>query len=389
MSRRRLAAAAVLAVTLTGAFAPVAVARPADPVQKQLDLLVDRDGVPGALAYDGRVTRTAGVADLETGRPMVGERGRLRLASDTKAFTAVAVMRLVADGRIRLDDRAGTYLPQLAERGITVRQLLKQTSGLPEYSSLVDWNGRPGTSEDYLALALAEKPVFEPGTDWGYSNTNYLALGMLIDKVSGTDFRTYIERTVLRPLHLDDTYWPAPGELSLRGPHAHNYGVHPAHPQAGRGGCDRTPRVRVRRVRRAGLHARGPQRLLGRPVRRPPPAGLGTAPDDPGHHRRRRPRRLPGGQPLRIRRRLDPAQLRGRLLGSRRGPAGRLGGRRPGLGRPRHRDRVHHHLGGRGREPASPPEGGGRGPVRQGPLSGRGDLPVTPYWGKSAPVQWG
>ncbi|MFI2759225.1 serine hydrolase domain-containing protein [Streptomyces echinatus] len=234
MSRRRLAAAAVLAVTLTGAFAPVAVARPADPVQKQLDLLVGRDGVPGALAYDGRVTRTAGVADLETGRPMVGERGRLRLASDTKAFTAVAVMRLVADGRIRLDDRAGTYLPQLGERGITVRQLLKQTSGLPEYSSLVDWNGRPGTSEDYLALALAQKPVFEPGTDWGYSNTNYLVLGMLIDKVSGTDFRTYIERTVLRPLHLDDTYWPAPGELSLRGPHAHNYGVHPAHPQAGR-----------------------------------------------------------------------------------------------------------------------------------------------------------
>lgn len=234
MYRRRMAAAAALAVTLTGALAPVAAARPADPVQRQLDLLVDRDGVPGALAFDGRVTRTAGVADLESGRPMTDETGRLRLASDTKAFTAAAVMRLVADGRIRLDARAGTYVPQLAQRAVTVRQLLKQTSGLPEYSALVDWNGRPGTPEDYLALALGAEPVFEPGTDWGYSNTNYLVLGMVIDKVSGTDFRTYVERTILRPLHLDDTYWPAPGELSLRGPHARNYGVHPAHPEAGR-----------------------------------------------------------------------------------------------------------------------------------------------------------
>ncbi|MFF3762669.1 serine hydrolase domain-containing protein [Streptomyces sp. NPDC001922] len=233
MHRQRLAAAVLLAATIIGACAPVAAAGHRDPVQRQLDLLVDRDGVPGALAYDGKVTRSAGVADLESGRPMVGAQGRFRLASNTKAFTAAAVMRLVADGRIRLDDRASRYVPQLTGRPITVRQLLKQTSGLPEYSALVDWS-RPGTPEDYLGLALKEKPVFEPGTDWGYSNTNYLVLGMVIDKVSGVGFRTYIERTVLRPLHLDDTYWPAPGELSLRGPHARNYGVHPAHPEGGR-----------------------------------------------------------------------------------------------------------------------------------------------------------
>ncbi|GAA1697312.1 serine hydrolase domain-containing protein [Streptomyces yatensis] len=238
MQRKRLAAAVLLAATLTGAFAPVAAAPAAaahrpDPVQRQLDRLVDRDGVPGALAYDGSRTRSAGVADLESGRPMVDAQGRFRLASNTKAFTAAAVMRLVADGRVRLDDHAGTYVPQLTERPITIRQLLKQTSGLPEYSALVDWN-RPGTPEDYLALALKEEPVFEPGTDWGYSNTNYLVLGMVIDKASGVDFRTYVDRTILRPLRLDDTYWPAPGELSLRGTHARNYGVHPARPEAGR-----------------------------------------------------------------------------------------------------------------------------------------------------------
>ncbi|MGY3676879.1 serine hydrolase domain-containing protein [Streptomyces sp. TE33382] len=142
-------------------------------------------------------------------------------------------MRLLADGRIRLDDCAGSYVPQLSDRAITVRQLLKQTNGLPEYSALVDWTRR-GTPEDYLALAIKEKPVFEPGADQGCSNTNYLVLGMVIDAASGVDFRTYVERTSLRPLHLDDTYGPAPGELALRGPHARNYGVHPARPEAGR-----------------------------------------------------------------------------------------------------------------------------------------------------------
>ncbi|MFJ8542474.1 serine hydrolase domain-containing protein [Streptomyces sp. NPDC093586] len=235
MHHRRLAAASLLTVILAGALAPAAAAHHDDPVQRQLDRLVDRDGVPGALAFDGRVTRTAGVADLESGRPMVDEKGRIRIASNTKAFTAAAVMRLVADGRIRLDASAGTYVPQLANRPVTVRQLLKQTSGLPEYTALVDWNQeQPGTDEGYLALALGEEPVFEPGTDWGYSNTNYLVLGMVIDKTSGTDFRTYVERTILRPLGLNDTYWPAPGELTLRGPHARNYGVHPARPGAGR-----------------------------------------------------------------------------------------------------------------------------------------------------------
>ncbi|MEU1214501.1 serine hydrolase domain-containing protein [Streptomyces sp. NPDC005791] len=232
MHRTYPAVAVLLATTLAGAFAPVAAARPSDPVQRRLDLLVDQDGVPGALAHDGRTTRTAGVADRVSGRHMPGADGRFRLASNTKAFTATAVMRLVADGRIRLHDRAGLYVPQLTSSPVTVRQLLKQTSGLPEYSALVDWS-EAGTPEDHLALALAAEPAFEPGEGWGYSNTNYLVLGMVIDKASGVGFRTYVERTILRPLHLDDTYWPAPGEMSLRGPHARNYGVHPALPGAG------------------------------------------------------------------------------------------------------------------------------------------------------------
>ncbi|MEV8403858.1 serine hydrolase domain-containing protein [Streptomyces niveus] len=235
-TRRRVVALALLAPALIATAAPAAAARDARPggaVQRQLDLLVERDGVPGALAYVNGRTYTAGTAEVGTGRPMVDADARFRLASDTKAFTATAVMRLVADGKVRLDAPAGRYVPQLAQSPVTVRQLLKQRSGLPEYTNLVDWHGGPYSDEDFLALALAEGPDFEPGARWAYSNTNYLALGLVINKTSGQEYRTYIERTVLRPLDLRNTYWPAPGEQTLRGPHAHNYGYHPADPEAG------------------------------------------------------------------------------------------------------------------------------------------------------------
>ncbi|MFE6779053.1 serine hydrolase domain-containing protein [Streptomyces sp. NPDC057676] len=202
-------------------------------MREWLDLLVEEDGVPGALAHQGRRSVTAGTAEPGSGRPMVGAEGRFRMGSNTKAFTAVAVMRLVADGRLRVDDRAGRYVPQLADSPITLRQLLKQRSGLPDYAGLVDWE-KPLSDEGYLGLVLREDPLFEPGAEWGYSNTNYLVLGMVIARASGTDYRTYIERTVLEPLGLEDTYWPGPGELTLRGPHARNYGIHPLHPEQGR-----------------------------------------------------------------------------------------------------------------------------------------------------------
>ncbi|MEU3959882.1 serine hydrolase domain-containing protein [Streptomyces buecherae] len=240
----RVTAALLAAAALVGVTAPLAAADGNDPgarhgshgggspARERLDLLVGADGVPGALAYEGHRTVRAGTAELGSGRPMVGAEGRVRMGSNTKAFTAAAVMRLVVDGRLRVDDRAGRYVPQLADSPITIRQLLRQRSGLADYAGLVDWE-KPLSDEGYLGLVLREDVQFEPGTEWGYSNTNYLVLGMVITRASGTDYRTYIEHTILRPLRLDSTYWPGPGELTPRGPHARNYGVHPLHPEQG------------------------------------------------------------------------------------------------------------------------------------------------------------
>ncbi|UCM88947.1 serine hydrolase domain-containing protein [Streptomyces marincola] len=239
MNRRRITAVAPVAAALLAVSAPVAAAgggQPGggtDPVQRQLDRLVAENGVPGVLAHTESRTWTAGTAETGSGRPMVGADGSVRVASNTKSFTAVAVMRLVTERQLGLTDRAGRYVPQLADSRVTVRQLLNQTSGLPEHVAHMDWSDQDQTPEDLLALALAQEPAFEPGAQWGYSNTNYLVLGMIIERVTGEDFRTYIEDTILRPLHMDATYWPERGELGLRGPHAHNYGVHPADPEAG------------------------------------------------------------------------------------------------------------------------------------------------------------
>ncbi|MFD3483195.1 serine hydrolase domain-containing protein [Streptomyces sp. NPDC058665] len=216
---RRVVVAALLAPALLATAAPAATAREARTggVQHQLDVLVERDGAPGALAYVNGRTYTAGTAQAGTGRPAVDTDARFRLAGDTKAFTAAAVMGLVADGKVRLDSPARRYVPQLGENPVTVRELLKQRSGLPEYTGLIDWSGGPYTDEDRLALALAADQDFEPGADWAYSNTNYLVLGLLIDNTSGENHRDHIERTVLGPLGLKDTYWPARGEPTPHG----------------------------------------------------------------------------------------------------------------------------------------------------------------------------
>ncbi|MEU5952407.1 serine hydrolase domain-containing protein [Streptomyces sp. NPDC047525] len=167
-------------------------------------------------------------------RPSVRRRSRRHIHSDgRRAIKAgTAVMRLVADGELQVDDRAGRYVPQLADSPITVRQPLKQCSGLTDYARLIDWD-EPNSDEGYVGLVLKAGPEFEPGTEWGYSNTNYLVLGMVIESASGTDYRSYVEDTILEPLDLRSTYWPDLDELTLRGPHAHNYGIHPAHPEQG------------------------------------------------------------------------------------------------------------------------------------------------------------
>ncbi|MFC4122923.1 serine hydrolase domain-containing protein [Nonomuraea zeae] len=235
---RKLLAAGIATAALAGVASPALAAadsRP-DAVRRQADRLTGQDGLTGAViaVRDRRgheTTWSSGTAERGTGRPMVGADGRMRAASVTKSVIGVTVMNLAAEGKIDLKRQVEHYLPGLLQgRKITVDQLLRHTSGLPEYFDLVDW-AEPGGPADHLALALARPPVGKPGERWSYSNTNYLVAGMLIEKVTGRDFRDVTQDGVLKGLHA--TYWPKNGETDIRGEHAHTYGVNPVDPDAG------------------------------------------------------------------------------------------------------------------------------------------------------------
>ncbi|MGX1853384.1 serine hydrolase domain-containing protein [Streptomyces sp. NPDC055299] len=247
--RRRRAVSAAVAVAIgvmtLGALAPPAAsadaaARP-DAVQQALNTLVRDDGMPAALAsVQGRNGRTrsytAGVGDLTTGSKVPRD-GQVRIGSNTKAFTAVVVLQLVGEGKIDLKAFVDTYLPGLVRgkgidgRRITVRQLLQHTSGLPDYGIHLDDNeirNRYFEPRELLDLALKHQADAAPGETWGYSNTNYILAGLIVQKVTGRPLAEEMDRRIIKRIGLRHTYFPAPGEMTIREPHPRGYHRSPA-----------------------------------------------------------------------------------------------------------------------------------------------------------------
>ncbi|GAB3969366.1 serine hydrolase domain-containing protein [Actinoallomurus acanthiterrae] len=239
MKRRGIALAAVLAGTAVAAGALPAGGTTSPPrVQRALDTLTRGDGLPGAVARttdrSGRVrTFVSGVGDTETRSPMPRD-GQLRMASNVKSMVATVLLQLAGEGRVALDASLATYLPGVVPpsagdaNAITIRQLLQHTSGLHEYS-----DGLPDHQafapfvhygrDDLLRRAFDHGPDFPPGTRWKYSNTGYILLGMVIEKVTGHPWREEVTRRVFDRVGMRDSYFPKAFEYGLRGVHAHGY----------------------------------------------------------------------------------------------------------------------------------------------------------------------
>ncbi|MFI2318550.1 beta-lactamase [Streptomyces sp. CB00072] len=241
-TRRQILPAAV-AMTV-GLMTPLALVPPAasaagpDTVQRALNTLVRDGGTPAALAsVKGPGSRdrtyTAGTGDLATGAPVPVD-GQVRIGSNTKTFVAVVVLQLVAERRVSLDAFVDTYLPGLVRgkgidgRRITVRHLLQQTSGLPEYTSRLGDDVRHYAPHELLATALRHPADFAPGKRWKYSNTNYVLAGLIVQKITGRPLADEIDRRVIQRIGLRHTYFPAPGDASIREPHPHGYHQEPA-----------------------------------------------------------------------------------------------------------------------------------------------------------------
>ncbi|RJO75831.1 class A beta-lactamase-related serine hydrolase [Nocardia panacis] len=167
--------------------------------------------------------------------------GKFRAGSATKAFVAVMVLRLVAEGKVGLDAAAADYLPDLGmDRRITVRMLLQHTSGIfnttgeyfpgGRYEPGIPWEGKAWVDnrfhtyapEELARMALSKPPRFAPGTDWNYSNTNYVLARLLIEKVTGSSYVDELQRRILGPLGLRDTVAPE-ASPEIAEPHAHAY----------------------------------------------------------------------------------------------------------------------------------------------------------------------
>ena len=139
------------------------------------------------------------------------ERSVYRIGSITKQFTSAAVMQLVEQKKVGLEDSIAAHLPGLpaAWRGVTIRQLLNHTSGIPSYTGLGEaWRRRWGeemTPDTLLALTASAPMWFAPGTSYRYDNSGYVLLGMLIEKHAGRPWATEIEERFAKPLGLADT----------------------------------------------------------------------------------------------------------------------------------------------------------------------------------------
>jgi D-alanyl-D-alanine carboxypeptidase len=176
------------------------------------------------------------VATAGTPPPAAGQ--RFRIGSVTKTFTATLVLQLVDQNRISLDDPVGRYLPGFIPAGgkITIRELLQHRSGLDNYTEYPLWMDQAERSAsvrplDALRFAASLPLLFAPGSQWAYSNTNYIALGLVIEKVTGHPFGRELQQRILTPLALTHTELATTRRL----PDLHDEGTNPNLPWAAGG----------------------------------------------------------------------------------------------------------------------------------------------------------
>jgi CubicO group peptidase (beta-lactamase class C family) len=172
-------------------------------------------GVSLAVCRDGKIIKASGygLANVELGVPVTPET-IFQTGSVGKQFTAMAVMMLVEEGKLQLDDRMTKYIPESPSswKDVTIRQLLTHTSGIADYGGEEGTMGkgvinfRRDYTEDELIQAFAKMPMdFPPGQNWSYSNTGYVVLGIIIHRVTGEFYGDFLQERIFRPLGMTST----------------------------------------------------------------------------------------------------------------------------------------------------------------------------------------
>ena len=224
MHRRRLAQLSP-ALLFTALWLSFAGQLAAESVVEKIDALLRSEFEQGRFngvvlaAEDGRIAYHAAFGDASADGDVALERDSIfRLASVAKAFTGMAVAILIEEGKVGLNDDVRKYLPEFPYEGIEIRHLLHHTSGLPDYVTLLEahWDvehkdqpeeRKIARSPDALRLLIKHKPEmhFQPGEKWEYSNTGYITLGLVVERVSGKPFGQFLRQRIFRPSGMNRT----------------------------------------------------------------------------------------------------------------------------------------------------------------------------------------
>ncbi|MFF4386186.1 serine hydrolase domain-containing protein [Streptomyces sp. NPDC001552] len=206
-------------------------------VTRQLDAAIKKvlaeAKIPGVIVAvsapgKGDYVRSFGIADKATGAPMTPNLN-MRIGSVTKTFTVTALLELVDEGKVGLDDPIGKYVDGVPNGDrITLRELAGMRSGLFNYSADEDFYkaltsnpDRPFTPQELLGYSFKHPVLFEPNAKFYYCNTNLILLGLVVEKVSGVPLGRFIDQKVVAPAGLKHTVFPTGPEFPT--PHAHGY----------------------------------------------------------------------------------------------------------------------------------------------------------------------
>jgi len=180
--------------------------------------------IPGRGAY----VEGEGISDLVAGSK-IKVSDKFRIGSMTKTFTATVILQLVDEGSLSLDDRLNKFEPHISNgKNITVRELLNMTSGLYNYTE-IPWVEKKFMQdrftkwepEQLVDAAIDYRPYFRPGKGFHYSNTNYVLLGLIIQKVTGNPVGVEFKNRIFDKLKLKKTLFPVTSKIA--GPHIHGY----------------------------------------------------------------------------------------------------------------------------------------------------------------------
>lgn len=184
-------------------------------VEKMYDSLLLRSGFNGGIivAKNGQVLLEdyRGYADPST-KDTITPETPFHIASVSKTFTGMAIMKLWEENKLKLDDSVQVYFPEFPYHGITVQMLLNHRSGLPNYAYAMTadpyWKKKLATNQDMLRFLIEKKPqpYGYPDRGFNYCNTNYAILALIIEKVAGQSYPEYMKNTVFTPLGMKNTF---------------------------------------------------------------------------------------------------------------------------------------------------------------------------------------